>query len=446
MAQDTHENLKNLVIYEIYVRNHGPNGTFLDVQADLQRIRSMGIDVIWFMPVHPIGKLNKKGSLGCPYSIADYRDINPEYGTIAEFSALVEQAHLLGLKVMIDVVYNHTSHDSVLVKQHPEWFHQDENGKPITTVPEWSDVIDLKHPNPELSEYLIQTLKQWTAFGVDGFRCDVASLLPVSFWQAARRAVSEVKSGVIWLAESVHAAFVEDRRMHDLFALSDGEIYSSFDLTYDYDIWPIWQAVVKEQVPTQRYLEMLRFQNSIYPENYIKMRFVENHDQPRAMKFIPNTHQALAWTAFSAFNKGAFLIYAGQESGEIHRPSLFDLDKVNWGDYQHQDFITKLAQIKKHPAQANGKFYLINDGEPAIQAIWHAPETSLFGLFNVKHQYGESSVPISDGTYIDLLSNNPVVIQNGKVALPDSAVILEYTKAQPPRQFFSNLLDTHYEA
>ena len=158
-------------------------------------------------------------------------------------------------------------------KQHPEWFHQDENGKPITTVPEWSDVIDLKHPNPELSDYLIQTLQQWAAFGVDGFRCDVASLLPVSFWQSARRAVSEVKSGVIWLAESVHAAFVEDRRMHDLFALSDGEIYNSFDLTYDYDIWPIWQAAVKDQVPTRRYLEMLRFQNSIYPENYIKMRF-----------------------------------------------------------------------------------------------------------------------------------------------------------------------------
>ena len=115
MAHDTLPSCRNLVIYEIYVRNHGPHGTFVDVEADLPRIRAMGVDVIWFMPIHPIGQLDKKGGLGCPYSIADYREVNPEYGTRDDFARLIERAHGLGLKVMIDVVYNHTAHDSVLV-------------------------------------------------------------------------------------------------------------------------------------------------------------------------------------------------------------------------------------------------------------------------------------------------------------------------------------------
>jgi glycosidase len=211
MAQDTPSSYRNLVIYEFFVRNHGPHGSFADVEADLERIRSMGVDVIWFMPIHPIGVPDRKGIMGSPYSIQDYRQVNPEYGTKQDFVRLIEKAHALGLKVMIDVVYNHTAHDSVLVQQHPEFFHQDANGQPMTTVPEWSDVIDLKHPNSELSAYLIETLQSWAAFGVDGFRCDVASIVPIDFWLQARQAVEQVKPGVIWLAESVHAAFISDR-------------------------------------------------------------------------------------------------------------------------------------------------------------------------------------------------------------------------------------------
>ena len=165
-----------------------PMEHFADVAADLERIHNMGVDVLYFMPIHPIGALNKKGGLGCPYSIRDYEEVNPEYGTKPDFKELVERAHELGMKVMIDVVYNHTAHDSRLVADHPEWFHQDEQGRPVTTVPEWSDVIDLKFEDPALSEYLIGVLQDWARFGVDGFRCDVASLLPLEFWQQARQA------------------------------------------------------------------------------------------------------------------------------------------------------------------------------------------------------------------------------------------------------------------
>jgi glycosidase len=426
MAQDTLNSTRNLVIYEIYVRNHGPNGTFVDVQQDLERIRGLGVDIVWFMPIHPIGKINKKGSLGCPYSISDYREVNPEYGTKADFSRLIEKAHSLGLKVMIDVVYNHTAHDSVLVGEYPDWYHQDSTGKPVTTVPDWSDVIDLKHPNADLSKYLIDSLVMWAQFGVDGFRCDVASLIPEEFWVEARTKVEEVKPGVIWLAESVHAGFVEGRRRENLFAISDSEVYRGFDITYDYDIVTIWQAVVKEKLPVSRYIEMLRFQDAIYPENYIKLRFVENHDQPRIMGLVQDKNKALAWTAFAAFNRGAFLIYGGQESAAIRTPSLFDIDKIDWKNYELSAFLTTLAKIKKDHIQQLGKFIILA-AEPAIQAVWMHEGSNLFGVFNINDEHRQISVSIPDGVFVDFLSGKPFTVTQGTMQLPESACIFRVT-------------------
>jgi hypothetical protein len=445
MAADTPQAYRNLVLYEVYVRNHGPNGTFADLESDLPRIREMGVDVVWLMPIHPIGVVGKKGSLGCPYSIADYREVNLEYGTKADLQRLVDRAHELNLKMMIDVVYNHTAHDSVLMEAHPDWYHQDHQGRPVTTVPEWSDVIDLKHPNPALANHLIETLQMWADFGVDGFRCDVASLLPLEFWLAARAAVAEVKPGVIWLAESVQAGWVAERRAAGLPMLSDGELYRAFDLTYDYDIWPIWRAAVQGSVPTRRYLEMVRFQDCIYPTNYVKMRCVENHDNERIMALASSRSQALAWTAFQAFNKGAFLIYAGQEAGAVHTPSLFDLDTIDWGQYELQPFFSTLCRLKKDPAQREGRFLLLS-AEPAIEAVWLHSEGGLLGVFNTQGRDGRVNVPLTDGDYTDLLSKTIVRVRKGQLNMPDSAVVLrsraltgDHTSAFRP--FHSDLLD-----
>jgi hypothetical protein len=440
MASDTPSSYRNLVIYEIYVRNHGANGTFADVERDLPRLHTLGVDVLWFMPIHPIGVLNKKGILGCPYSTRDYREVNPEYGTREDFARLIEQAHEMGFKVMIDVVYNHTAHDSVLVGEHPEYFHQDANGKPVTTVPDWSDVIDLKHPNPQLTKYLIETLQGWAEFGVDGFRCDVASLLPQDFWMQARAEVARVKPGVIWLAESVHASFVGNRRSKGLSGLSDSELYSAFDLTYDYDIWPIWQLAVQGKVPVRRYIEMLRYQDCIFPQHYVKMRCVENHDQPRIMRLAPSRAQGMAWTAFQAFNKGAFLVYAGQESGVKHTPSLFDIDKVEWGDYSLQPFVTRLVKLKKDPAQVEGKF-VVMQADPAIQAAWEYPGKSLYGIFNTSGKSGYIMVNLPDGTYRDILNDGQVSVKGGKILLPEAAAIVRFTDGLLLRPAYSELLD-----
>ncbi len=437
MAQDTPETYRHLVLYEIYVRNHGRSGTFADVTADLPRIRSLGVDVVWFMPIHPIGQLNKKGSLGCPYSIQDYREVNPEYGTKEEFRLLCQYAHALGLKVMIDVVYNHTAHDSVLIAQHPEWFHQDENGRPVTTVPEWSDVIDLRYDDPALWDYLIESLKGWVELGVDGFRCDVASVVPLAFWQRARQEVAAVKPGVIWLAESVHTGFVVHRRRHGLMAQSDGEIHQAFDLSYDYDIWPLWQTAVADPTAVPLYAGILPFQKGIYPAHTIKMRCVENHDQPRIMQHAPSRAQALAWTAFQAFNEGAFLIYAGQESENTHTPSLFDVDKVIWRDYGLQEFLTRLCRLKKDPVQMTGQFEVVT-AVPAISAVWQSANEGLYGVFNVSGAEGVMPTPLPDGQYVDGLTDRVVAVRDGEMMTPETAVILRF-----PGQL---ALDAHRQA
>jgi hypothetical protein len=425
MAIDTPKSFRNLVIYELFVRNHGRNGSFADVTADFPRIRAMGVDVVWFMPIHPIGRLSRKGEMGSPYAISNYREVNPEYGTKEEFRLMCQYAHALGLKVMIDVVYNHTSPDAALISEHPEWYHQDEQGNPMTTVPEWWDVIDLRYDDPALWDYQIETLKQWVELGVDGFRCDVASIVPVAFWERARREVAAVKPGLIWLAESVHTGFVVSRRRRGLVAHGDGEIHAAFDLSYDYDIWPLYEKAVADAAVVPLYISALWFQKGIYPAHTVKMRCVENHDQPRIMARAPGRAQALAWTAFQAFNEGPFLIYAGQEAESTHTPSLFDVDKIRWGDYPLQPYLTRLCHLKKEPAQMDGLFTLLT-AVPAVSATWQAADEGLFGVFNVAGVVDEMPTPLPDGEYFDLLSDTPLTVRDGVMAVPDSAVIVRY--------------------
>jgi len=440
MASDTPSTLRNLIIYSIYVRAHSPEGNFKGVTRDLERIKSMGVDFIWLMPIHPIGKINKKGSLGCPYSISDYRSVNPEYGNLDEFLELIQKSHAIGLKVMIDVVYNHTAHDSLLVHEHPDFFHQDQEGNPVTTVPDWSDVIDLRHPNPDLSRYLIDSLKYWVSLGIDGFRCDVASLIPAEFWQQAREEIANIKPGVVWLAESVHTGFIEYRRKHNLTAISDSEIYSAFDLTYDYDVWPILHATMRGASPVRFMLELYRLQHAIYPHNFIKLHFVENHDQQRVLDVVKNPELAKAWMVFQCMNDGAWLIYAGQEANEVHRPSLFEKEPICWNRYPTQGLLTRLNQLKKHSAVVEGHLYY-REASPVVQIAWIGKATQLLAIINLEQNRGMVTVDLPDGSYIDLISGATIPIRDRETAIPSSAIILEVPPSSNTTQFHSQLLD-----
>lgn len=419
--------LANSIFYSVYIRAHGANGTFKDVEKDLVRIKSLGTDIVWLLPIHPIGKLEAKGSLGCPYSISNYREVNAEYGSQREFEDLIAATHKQGMKLIIDVVYHHTAHDSNLISEHPEWYRQDPDGKPQTSVPEWSDIVDLNHPNQDLSDYLIESLSHWVSLGVDGFRCDVASCVPLSFWQTAVERLGKQNPNLIWLAESVNPSFIWQRRLNNLIAHSDAELYDAFHLTYDYDIWHTWKKAVEDSAWIERYVDALMMQDAVYPKNFQKLRFVENHDQKRVMDFCASENEAIAWTAFQAFNKGPFMIYAGQESKAKHTPSLFEKEPVDWKNYELSEFFQALAGIKKSDACSNGVFHILSVAS-VIQSVWISKTGgSLYGVFSVNSGGASAEVKtqLPDGSYDELLWGERVEVRRGKLLAPKNAYILK---------------------
>ena len=328
MAANTNPQLQTQIIYSIYVRNHTPEGTFRAVIPDLDRIRALGTDIIWFLPIHPIGVSGKKGTLGCPYANRDYRSVNPAYGTMDDFKALVREIHARGMKCMIDVVYNHTSPDSTLYHEHPDFFYHGADGKPGNKMGDWSDVIDLDYHNPDLWAYQIESLKFWAGI-VDGFRCDVASFVPLAFWKAARKAVSEVNPDCIWLAETVHQSFGCLARAHSVPSELDYDMYEAFDMEYEYDIREAFDKYLQGSIALSHYLDMLNFQEAIYPANYNKLRFLENHDQPRICSYVTDEQALRNYTAMLYFLKGTTLLYAGQEFENDHLPSLFEKEPID---------------------------------------------------------------------------------------------------------------------
>ncbi|HOU24387.1 MAG TPA: alpha-amylase family glycosyl hydrolase, partial [Anaerolineae bacterium] len=181
-----------------------------------------------------------------------------------------------------------------------------------------------------------------------------------------------------------------------------------------------------------------------YPENYAKMRYVENHDQARVMAVAGSRQQALAWTAFEAFNKGPFLIYAGQESAARHTPSLFDKDPVEWGSYELSPFLTRLMQLKKDPAQTEGQF-VVTAAEPCIQAAWVKRGGSLYGVFNVAGKHGQVKAHLPDGRYADLLGGPEVEVTRGHLSAPESAAVVRCEAALQLEPFYSDLLDLNID-
>ncbi|WP_298842532.1 alpha-amylase family glycosyl hydrolase [Clostridium sp.] len=428
MASNTNVSLRNVVMYCVYVRNHGVNGNFKDVEEDLERIKCLGTDIIWFMPIHPIGTKNRKGNLGCPYAIKDYREINPEYGTLEDFKRLLNKIHSLGMKSIIDVVYNHTSPDSTLVENHKSFFYKKADGNLGNKVGDWSDIVDLDYNNKDLWDYQIETLKYWITLGVDGFRCDVASLVPLGFWLSAREEVAKINKNTIWLSESVDPSFLLSMRKNGFVGLSDSEIYQAFDIAYDYDVNKEYLGYFSGQNSLKEYIDRVSIQESIYPDNYVKLRFLENHDQPRAKSLIHDEETLKIWTGFLYFQKGCTLLYAGQEAQAVTTPSLFDTDKINW-DGIKEDFVEllkTLGVIKKKEIMAKGYYEICTcDDKDVILASYLMKNKKLIGIFNVGKEQGEINLDVADGEYINIIDGTLVEVMQGKLSLKNKIIIFE---------------------
>ena len=425
VAKQTNISLRGDVIYSIYVRNHTPEGTFRAIVPDLDRIRALGTDIIWLMPIHPIGEKGRKGSMGCPYANRDYRSVNPEYGTMEDFKALVDEIHRRGMKCIIDVVYNHTSPDSVLTVEHPEFFYRKIDGSMGNHVGDWTDVVDLDYTCQALWDYQIESLVMWAGI-VDGFRCDVASFVPVEFWCRAREAVEQVRPGCIWLAETVHSGFGQMSRQCGLYSANDYEMFTAFDMEYDYDIREIFDRYLKGEGALSNYIDMLNFQECVYPENHIKMRCLENHDQPRICSFVKEESALVNFTAFLYFLKGTTLLYAGQEYCCDHTPSLFEKDVFPRA--QEKDItplLRKLYAVKKNILSPEDCFRGTADDAYDIAVLERDDNhTRKLGVFSLKGKAAEVAVSLPDGMYTNHLDGTAVQVVAGYLHCAGDPVLL----------------------
>lgn len=428
MAYRTKTDLRSKVIYSVYVRNYSEEGSFAAVEKDLDRIKGMGVDIIWFLPIYPIGEERRKGKLGSPYAIADYRGINPELGTMDDFKHLVGKIHSKGMECMLDIVYNHTSPDSWLVKNHPEYFYKTPEGKMGNRVGDWGDIVDLDYNNRELWEYQIDTLKMWAGI-VDGFRCDVAPLVPLEFWLKAREEVEKINPSCIWLSETVEPEFILDLRAKGMTNLSDSEIYQAFDMCYDYDIYHFFRQYLNRKGTLTRYVEAVNMQEYIYPADYVKMRYLENHDQERAKRIISGEQALRNWTAFIYFQKGATLIYAGQENQNETRPDLFNKDVINLdGCHDISDMLKQLYKVKKLPVVAKSSYHLSADDMLGVVVGEHKEiqgSDRLLGIFSFEGKSGQVDINMDDGVYINLADGKEIRVHNRKVDLKACPIIIE---------------------
>ena len=338
-------------IYEVNIRQYSPEGTLNAFATHLPRLKDMGVHTIWFMPLQPIGKLHRKGTLGSYYSISDYVSLNQEYGALDDFRGLVNKAHSLGMKVIIDWVANHTSWDHVWTETNPDFFSKNEYGHFRPPYPDWSDVIHLNYENKELWNAMVDAMQFWVInFNIDGFRCDMAHLVPLNFWKYARTELDKNKK-LFWLAET------EDAHYHE-----------AFDVSYTWEFLHTMEAYWKRETGIYGLDAVLQRYNYAFPKNAIRMFFTSNHDENShsGSEYERLSYAARPFAVFCATWNGIPLIYSGQELPNTRRLQFFEKDPIHWtGNFGLHSFYKSLLELRSHhPAlragDENGMTYRIS--------------------------------------------------------------------------------------
>lgn len=353
---------KNATIYEVNVRQYTPEGTFKAFENHLSRLKKMGVDIIWLMPIHPIGVQNRKGTLGSYYSVKDFYGINPEFGTMKDFQHLVDKIHAMGMYVIIDWVGNHSAWDNSLATQHPDWYTKTREGNfQPTPWYDWGDVIDFDYDNPDLRKYMTEALKYWVKeTNIDGYRADVAGFIPTDFWENARQELDLIKP-VFMLAEW------ESRDLYK----------KSFDMTYSWTLWNELRQAVNHQ-KLGGLVEYLSHDVNTVPRNAYRMTFTDNHDKNSwegnpYLNFGPGLKTAIVMTGVV---NGMPLCYSGQEAGLNRSLKFFEKDPIVWKHDENEELFTKLFHLK-HNNQAlwNGKYggemiRVVNDHQDQIISFY----------------------------------------------------------------------------
>lgn len=414
--------VKDAVIYEIFPRQYSQKGDFDAITADLDRLQALGVTVLWLMPIHPVGQLKKKGTIGSPYAVQDFYAINPDYGTAADLKRLVAESHRRGMKVIIDIVANHTSWDSVMMKT--KGFHTtNERGEIIAPVPDWADVADLNYDNPELRRYMIEMLKYWVReFDLDGFRCDVAGFVPTDFWERAREEVDKVKPDTIWLAEWETPEL----------------LVKAFNVDYSWANHSALDQVLHGQKPASEIRRVWEEQKAKNPRGALRMRFSDNHDERRAIARF-GEKGALAAQALVFTLDGIPLVYNGMEVGdttESGAPALFEKLPIFWSIRERRPAFPRfyramLALRKNQTALRRGELVWLKNsdenrvltfkrtsGNEEIVVAVNMTSAPFFGMIEAAGNFEEitpdiDAAPSADGT---------IKTVTGRSALPTLAL------------------------
>jgi len=389
---------ENANIYEVNIRQYTPEGTFEAFSEHLPRLKEMGVDILWLMPVHPIGVEKRKGTLGSYYSVKDYKAINPEFGDMGDFKALVNGIHELDMKIILDWVANHTAWDNQWIVDHPEWYTKDEEGNFIAPY-DWTDVADLNYDNPEMREAMIDALKFWVIEAdIDGYRCDVAGEVPLDFWDNAITRLREIKP-VFMLAES------EVPEHHEV----------GFDMTYAWELHHLMNMIAQGKAPADTLNDYHLKQDTLFPDDAYRMIFTSNHDENswNGTVFERMGEGAKTFAVLSVTLPGMPLIYNGQEAAMDKRLEFFEKDQIEWGDFEYQDFYETLLDLKsKNTALWNGEYggnlELLNTNAPAsvIAFVRENGEDLVLSILNLSPLTHDIMIEAGDyaGTYTELFS------------------------------------------
>ena len=390
------------VIYQVNTRQFSNEGKFAGVTEQLPRIKSLGADIVWLMPIHPIGEVERKGKLGSPYAVKDYMQINPEFGTADDLHTLIKTAHILSMKVIIDWVPNHSAWDNWLVEEHPEWYAKDYKGD-FRPSPwwDWSDIIEFDYTQVGLRNYMIEAMCYWVKeFDIDGFRHDVAGYVPNDFWQQARCELDAIKP-VFMLAEW------ENRDMHE----------RAFNMTY---AWT-WNETMHEIAMGKRSLDSLRkyysWNERSWPQEAYRMTFVSNHDKNAwdGTQYEQFGDALEASIVLSVIGEGMPLIHNGQEAGETKRLAFFERDPIEWQEHEIGDLYRELIALKKSKA-------VLGNGEYGARMI-QVPNNAMNKVFSfVRHNTDEkvfvvinfSNDSVSTGFYETLFEDDYTDFTTGK--------------------------------
>ncbi len=348
-------------IYEVNIRQYSDEGTFNAFAKELPRLKDMGVEVLWFMPIHPIGIINRKGKSGSYYSIRDFKATNPEFGTPDEFKSLIAQAHQLGMRVIMDWVANHASWDNVWTVDHPEYFERDSEGN-FKPPYDWTDVIQIDHSSVSEQGAMIDAMKYWvTNFDIDGFRADLAHLTPLEFWKKARTAIEAIKPGLFWLAETEEAGY------HEV-----------FDASFTWEWMHCAEDYYKRQTGLGSLYHVLQKYDSTFPASAYRMYFTSNHDENtwNGTEYEKYGDMAKALAVFSVAWKGIPMIYSGQEMPNLKRLAFFEKDPIDWDgrNVLHDFYKTLLKLRKRNPALRSA------DAEVITQIIVTSDDKSIMAF------------------------------------------------------------------